>query len=77
MNIEFEQLENNLDDGYEILLEYDKKQYLLFKTGENCYTLNLLTILPKNPHPVKQLITHKRLKEMYPFMNNIEYRVKL
>lgn len=74
MNILFEDLEQNLDEGFQIIFSYDDKKYTVFKTGDNCYTLILLTILDKNPHPVKQIITHKRLKEMYPFMKDIEYK---
>jgi len=75
MDIIFEELETNLNNGFQIIFYYDNKKYHLFKTGDNSYTLNLLDIPSKNPLPVKQIITHKRLKEMYPFMENIEYRL--
>lgn len=74
MDIIFTELNENLDNGFQIIFYYDDKKYSLFKTGDNSYTLLLLDIPLKNPLPVKQIITHKRLKEMYPFMCNIEYK---
>ena len=71
----FEELYNNLETGYKIYFIYDKKKYLVFKTTENCYTLELKTIEEKSPHPVSSMITLKTLKEMFPFMSEIEYKV--
>ena len=45
------------------------------KTAENCYTQKLLDADEKNPQPRHAIITHKRVKEMFPFMENIEYKV--
>ena len=68
----FEEFYNNLKTGYKILFMYDKKKYLVFKTTENCYTLELNTIEEKSPHPISSRITLKTLKEMFPFMEEIE-----
>ena len=60
----FERMENELDNGYIIFYTYVRNRYQLFKTSENL----------KNPLPRLTIITHKRLKEIYPYMENIEYK---
>ena len=71
----FKQFEKNLDDGYQIYFTYVRNRYLLFKTSDNCYTQKLLDADEKNPQPRHTVITHKRVKEMFPFIENIEYKV--
>lgn len=71
----FKQFKQNLDDGYEIYYTYVRNRYLLFKTSENCYTQKLITIKEKNPHPVIQMLTHKRIKEIFPYLEDIEYKI--
>ena len=71
----FKQFDKNLDDGYQIYFTYVRNRYLLFKTSENCYTQKLLEEDEKNPQPRMAIITHKRVKEIFPFMENIEYKV--
>lgn len=70
----FERMENELDNGYIIFYTYVRNRYQLFKTSENGYTQQLLTENLKNPLPRLTIITHKRLKEIYPYMENIEYK---
>ena len=70
-----EQMLEDLDNGYQIYFTYVKNRYLLFKTTENCYTQKLLTIHDKNPQPRLAMVTLKRVKEMQPFMEDIEYKV--
>ena len=70
----FEQMEQELDNGYVIFYTYVRHRYQLFKTAENCYIQKLLTEDLKNPLPRIVVITHKRLKEIYPYMENIEYK---
>lgn len=65
-----------LDNGFEFHFTYVKNRYLLFKTTENCYTQKLLSVHDKNPQPRMAMITLTRVKEMFPFMENIEYVVK-
>lgn len=72
----FKKLEEELDDGYQIYYTYVRNRYHLFKTAENCYTQKLLTDNIKNPLPRTIIMTHKRLKEMFPFMENIEYKIE-
>lgn len=70
----FEQMEQELDNGYVIFYTYVRHRYQLFKIAEKCYTQKLLTEDLKNPLPRIVVITHKRLKEIYPYMENIEYK---
>lgn len=71
----FNNLERDLDSGYQIYFTYVRNRYNVFKTSENCYTVKLVSEAPKNPHPKVQIITHKRIFEMFPFMEDFEYKV--
>lgn len=71
----FEQFNQNLEDGYQIYFTYVRNRYLLFKTADNCYTQKLLSEDSKNPQPRMAMITFKRVKEMFPFMEAIEYKI--
>ncbi len=71
----FEKMWVDLRDGYQIYYTYVGNRYLLFKTAENCYTQRLLTDHPKNPQPRIQIVTHKRIFEMFPSMEEFEYKV--
>lgn len=70
----FERMEEELDNGYQIYFTYVRNRYQLFKTSDNCYTQQLFTEEPKNPLPRLSIITKKRLKEIYPYMEAIEYK---
>jgi len=70
----FNQFKQNLDDGYQIYFTYVRNRYLLFKTSDNCYTQKLLSEEEKNPQPRHSMITYKRVKEMFPYMEDIEYK---
>ena len=71
----FEDMWLDLKNGYQIYYTYVRNRYVLFKTAENCYTQKLLTDDPKNPQPRHSMITFKRIKEMFPFMEELEYKV--
>jgi len=71
----FKEFNQNLDDGYQIFFTYVRNRYLLFKTAENCYTQKLLTDEPKNPQPRMAMVTYRRIKEMFPYMEDIEYKI--
>ena len=47
----FENMWENLKNGYQIYYTYVGNRYLLFKTAENCYTQKLLSEHKKNPQP--------------------------
>lgn len=69
-----ERMKQDLDNGFGLYFDYNNNRYLIFKVNENCYSQELITIKEKSPHAVKSLISSKSLKEMYPFMSNIEYK---
>ena len=71
----FDRMEKELEEGYTIFYTYVRNRYQLFKTTEDCYTQQLLTEDLKNPLPRLSIITHKRLKEIFPYMEHIEYKV--
>ena len=71
----FDRMERELEEGYTILFTYVRNRYQLFKTTDDCYTQQLLTENLKNPLPRLSIITHKRLKEIFPYMEHIEYKV--
>ncbi len=71
----FEKMWEDLRDGYQIYYTYNKNQYVLFKTAENCYTQKLLSDEHKNPQPRMLMLTLKRVKEMFPHMEEIEYKI--
>ena len=74
-NYTFERFEQDSDNGYQIFFTYVRNRYVLFKTTENSYTQKLITDHPKNPQPRVQIVTHKRIFEMFPFMEDFEYKV--
>lgn len=63
----------DLSDGFGLYFDYNNNRYSVFKVNDNCYSQQLITIKEKSPHAVKSLISLKALKEMHPFMTNIEY----
>ena len=73
-NYTFENMWEDLKNGYQIYYTYVGNRYLLFKTADNCYTQKLLTVNDKNPQPRNSIITYKRVKEMFPHMEDIEYK---
>ena len=71
----FEMLWEDLDNGYQIYYTYVRNRYLLFKTAPNCYTQKLLSENKKNPQPKMTMLKLKRVKEIFQYMEDIEYKV--
>lgn len=71
----FEKMWQDLQKGYEIYYTYVRNRYVLFKTAKNCYTQKLLSNNPKNPQPKVSILTLKRVQEIFPDMEDIEYRI--
>ncbi len=71
----FEMMWEDLNNGYEIYYTYVRNRYLLFKTASNCYTQKLLSNTKNNPQPMMTVLTLKRVKEMFPHMEDIEYHL--
>ena len=72
-----ERLWKELDEGYQIYYTYMERRYALTKLQKNCYSNELITIKEKSPHPKTQIITLKKVIELFPFMEEIEYKVNL
>ena len=73
----FERFNNELDNGFQIYFTFNNNRYLVFKTTENCYTQQLISVHDKNPQPRMLMITFKRLKELFPFMEEREYKARV
>ena len=71
----FEDMWMDLKNGYQIYYTYVRNRYVLFKTAQNCYTQKLLSDNPKNPQPRMTMLTLKRVQEMFPYMEDIEYKI--
>lgn len=71
----FERLWKELDEGYQIYYTYMEKRYLLSKLAKNCYSRELVNHNGKGPHPKSQIVTLKAVKELFEFMEDIEYKV--
>ncbi len=71
----FEKMWLDLKNGYQIFYKFNGNKYVLFKTAENCYTQKLLSSDKKNPQPKMLMLTLKRVKEIFPDMEDIEYKV--
>ena len=51
------------------------RRYLLSKLDKNCYSRELVNKEEKGPHPKNQIITLKAVKELFDFMEDIEYKI--
>ena len=71
----FERLWKELKEGYQIYYTYMGKSYHLSKLDKNCYSRELVDKNEKGPHPKQQIVTLKAVKELFDFMENIEYKI--
>lgn len=71
----YTQFSKDLDDGYKIVFNYVRNRYVVYKVRENCYMQELVEQMSRNPVPEKAMITTKAVKEMFPFMDKIEYQI--
>lgn len=74
-NYTLERMKKDLNDGFGLYFDYNNNRYLIHKVTENCYSQELITIKEKSPHARMNLISDKALKEIFPFMENIEYSI--
>lgn len=74
-NYKFINFEKDLNNGYQIYLTYVNNRYLVYKTASNCYTQELMEYDEKNPQPRLAVITRKRLKEIFKYSTDLEYKV--
>ena len=74
-NYQFSNFEKDLNHGYQIYLTFVNNRYLVYKTSANCYTQELMDYDEKNPQPRVAMITHKRLKEIFKYSTDLEYKI--
>ena len=71
----FPQFWKDLDSGYQLYFDYMDIRYLIYKMQKNCYKKEMITDKPKCALPKNEIITLKRVRELFEFMENIEYKV--
>lgn len=71
----FEKFWKDLNEGNLLQYDYMNKKYLVNKMNSNCYFVKLLSDKKDKAQPRSSTISLKTLKEMFPFMENIEYRI--
>jgi len=72
-NYTFEKFWEDLDNGFQITYMYMDCKYLIYKLEKNCYKNELLVASEKCPHQKNAIYTLKRVKEIFPFMEEMEY----
>lgn len=75
VNYKIKDFERDLNNGYKIYVTYVNNRYLIYKTAENCYTQELIDYDEKNPQPRISIITKKRMKEIFKYSSELEYKV--
>ncbi len=73
-NYTFEDMWLDLKNGYQIYYTYVRNRYVLFKTAK-IVILKIISDNPKNPQPRMTMLTLKRVKEIFPHMEDIEYKI--
>ena len=73
-NYTFEMFWEDLDNGFEIYYTYMECRYLIYKMDKNCYKNELIEAKPKSPHQKSAIYTLKRVKELFDFMEDLEYK---
>ena len=73
----FEMFWEDLDNGFEIYYNYMNCKYLIYKLSKNCYKNELIEAPDKCPHQRSAVLTLKRVKEIFEYMENIEYKVDI
>lgn len=74
-NYTFNNFEEDLNNGFQIYLTYVENRYLIYKTAANCYTQELIDYDEKNPQPRISIITKKRLREIFKYSKELEYKM--
>ena len=71
----FNQFWKDLDNGLEIYYTYMDKRYLMYKLTKNCYKQELIDNNEKSPHPKMLILTLKRVRELFEYMSDFEYKI--
>ena len=70
----FERYVEDLDNGYKIVFTYLENKYMIYKVNDNCYMQELVEQFSRNPVAPKSMITFKAIKQMFPYMEKVEYK---
>ena len=70
----FERLWKELNEGYQTYYTYMGKRYLLSKLDKNCYSRELVDKTKRTTPKTANSNTKKAVKELFDFMENIEYK---
>ena len=73
----FEMFWEDLDNGFQINYDYMECRYLIYKLGKNSYKNELVEAPPKCPHQKNAVYTLKRVKELFPYMENRQYYMEI
>lgn len=71
----YKKFDNDLNNGYKIYFTFVNNRYLVYKTNTNCYTQELVNYDESNPQPRKSIITKKRLRELFKYSKDFEYKM--
>lgn len=72
-NYTFEMFWEDLNNGFQINYTYMDCRYLIYKMNTNCYKNELIIAPEKCPHQKSAIYTLKRVKEIFPFMEDMQY----
>ena len=77
-NYTFNNFWKDLDDGLEIYYQYMGRKYLIYKLTKNCDRQELIKDNnEKSPHPKTSILTLKRVRELFDYMEEFEYKTGL
>ena len=70
----FEMFWEDLNNGFQIYYMYMNCKYLIYKMDKNCYKNELIEAPEKYPHQRTAIYTLKRVRELFPFMEELQYK---
>ena len=71
----YRKFDSDLNNGYKVFFTFVNNRYVVYKTNANCYTQELVDYDESNPQPRKSIITKKRLKELFKYSTDFEYKI--
>ena len=70
----FNKFWEDLNNGFQIYYTYMDCRYLIYKLAKNCCKNELIETKPKCPHQKNAILTLKRVKELFDYMEDLEYK---
>ena len=74
-NYTFEMFWEDMKNGFHFYYNYKDCKFLIYKLNKNCYKKELIEGPEKVPYQKNEIVTLKRVKELFPDMENLEYKV--